>query len=54
MIVVIVNNNSRNLLYIVMGVMMARNSAVTINSSLLRGVGLLCAMTVKGISILVT
>ena len=54
MIVVIVNNNSRNLLYIVMEVMMARNSAVTINNSdrsLLHGVGLFCAMTVKGIRI---
>ena len=48
MIVVIVNSNSRNLLYIVMEVMMARNSAVTISNSdrsLLHGV--LCAMTVK-------
>ena len=40
---VIVNKNSRNLLYIVMEVMMARNSAVTINNSdrsLLHGVEL--------------
>ena len=51
---VTVNNNSRNLLYIVTDVMMARNSAVTINNSdrsLLHGVELVCAMLVKWLRI---